>query len=985
MNLQQISKQLKSNIKGKVTFTQAVLTLFFITGNLAQAASLSFNDGLEHISDMSAFTPQEHIHSFNPNTSILLSSENVSVNNTSAPKAAVLASNGGKIVFEGNADIRGWYNRYALWAGNGTNPSEIVIKKNLSAQSGAEKPSSSRTIYISHGSNIQVGGYLEAKRWQGFAGSVIQVEANSSLHVAGNMLLDGHADKTNEESISEGLRNAGTVHVGGHLDVSTSFHSKGIRASENSLLQVAGNTNIEIKNSTSDAVGILASGDNTSIVLGNVAKEDGMFLGLQNTKIKLEGEGTAILVNAAQNTSTKESSIKIGDLSKIEVGKTVLSANGEKIQVENAGKLLSEQGPAINFSEISKDSSFVNRGEISLNDENNIAILGGISSDKVVNTGTIKGSLDLQDGDDSLEWSDGQLHKFLGGNGSDTAIISSKFYTGEQVLDGGDDRESSDQFIDHLSLQNYSNLEIDANNVINWEKISLDNSNVTFKNAPLATGKEKDTGLFLSNHSSLIAESGMILDGNLNIDANSLLKNKEQEDGEYNILGSLTQKGKINLQNKVPGNKLIIHGDYEASPSSSIAIDTVLGDDHSATDTLHIKGDTSGSSRIFIQNIQGRGAQTKIGIPIIQIDGKSAADFYLAQPVQAGLYEYVLGKNDKQNFYLNSQIIETPSLTKPMNPIAPKTPEVENPKTPIYRPGVANYLTSLKANQEQGFLSLGSYHERRGEDQIILPEEQTWLHLYGNKEKNRGKDRFGYEQSTRGFQLGQDLYTKEENNQRKNLGIFVDYSEAHIKGEDRLRSKAQLSEKTGNIESRSLGLGAYYTLLKGDNSYLDTVVFMSKLRNEFQDSYGDSSFQRGYRLAFSLEGGKKIYETKNWKYEAQAQLMYQHNKYKGFEDQFSQFPDSRTQSLRGRIGLRAYKNNDKYQTYGVVNLYQDLISKHRFVDIQEKYDKTSYEFGFGLQKEVISGGLVYGDLRYRASFSGRDREWKANLGIKYTF
>ncbi|TGQ65294.1 autotransporter outer membrane beta-barrel domain-containing protein, partial [Mesorhizobium sp. M8A.F.Ca.ET.207.01.1.1] len=75
---------------------------------------------------------------------------------------------------------------------------------------------------------------------------------------------------------------------------------------------------------------------------------------------------------------------------------------------------------------------------------------------------------------------------------------------------------------------------------------------------------------------------------------------------------------------------------------------------------LHVRGDTSGDALIAVKNIGGVGAPTVDGIPLIEIDGASRANYALSGRAVGGSYEYFLfqgGLADPSdgNWYLRSQ------------------------------------------------------------------------------------------------------------------------------------------------------------------------------------------------------------------------------------------------------------------------------------------------------------------------------------------
>ncbi|EJU6029968.1 autotransporter outer membrane beta-barrel domain-containing protein [Salmonella enterica] len=104
-----------------------------------------------------------------------------------------------------------------------------------------------------------------------------------------------------------------------------------------------------------------------------------------------------------------------------------------------------------------------------------------------------------------------------------------------------------------------------------------------------------------------------------------------------------------------PGNTLYVDGNYTGN-GGSLYLNTVLGDDDSATDKLVITGDASGTTELYINGI-GDGAQTTNGIEVVDVGGVSTSDaFVLKNEVNASLYTYRLYWNESDNdWYLASK------------------------------------------------------------------------------------------------------------------------------------------------------------------------------------------------------------------------------------------------------------------------------------------------------------------------------------------
>lgn len=135
---------------------------------------------------------------------------------------------------------------------------------------------------------------------------------------------------------------------------------------------------------------------------------------------------------------------------------------------------------------------------------------------------------------------------------------------------------------------------------------------------------------------------------------------------------TVLSKGGVIAAGNASLGTLTIDGDYTGK-GGLLEIETVLGDDTSATDKLVITGNSSGDTDVKVINRNGLGAQTDKGIKIIEIGGQSDGTFSLVSDytskdgkkvVIGGAYAYELLKNAKSDpadgdWYLVSEIYKT--------------------------------------------------------------------------------------------------------------------------------------------------------------------------------------------------------------------------------------------------------------------------------------------------------------------------------------
>ncbi|CQQ72292.1 autotransporter outer membrane beta-barrel domain-containing protein [Yersinia mollaretii] len=136
------------------------------------------------------------------------------------------------------------------------------------------------------------------------------------------------------------------------------------------------------------------------------------------------------------------------------------------------------------------------------------------------------------------------------------------------------------------------------------------------------------------------------------------------EDSVWNMTGNsnvgnlnILKTGTLILSTTAIGNKLVIDGDYKGQSGTLVFRSQLAGDD-STTDYILIKGNTTGLTKVKIINENGKGAQTKIGIPLIGVEGISDGEFEQIGRYKVGAYEYKLSRGDgslHKNWYMRSQ------------------------------------------------------------------------------------------------------------------------------------------------------------------------------------------------------------------------------------------------------------------------------------------------------------------------------------------
>ncbi|EKG7165021.1 autotransporter outer membrane beta-barrel domain-containing protein, partial [Escherichia coli] len=109
---------------------------------------------------------------------------------------------------------------------------------------------------------------------------------------------------------------------------------------------------------------------------------------------------------------------------------------------------------------------------------------------------------------------------------------------------------------------------------------------------------------------------------------------------------------------------------------------------------------------------------------------------------------------------------------------------------------VAGYVSMPRVNMEQGYSTVGTLHERRGENMALAwnavtpADGQTWGRLLGEHLKQDGKTRLDIHTDTYGFQFGHDFrVTSDEDGAQHLTGGYVAYTRSDSSFYDRYRAE----------------------------------------------------------------------------------------------------------------------------------------------------------------------------------------------------
>lgn len=328
----------------------------------------------------------------------------------------------------------------------------------------------------------------------------------------------------------------------------------------------------------------------------------------------------------------------------------------------------------------------------------------------------------------------------------------------------------------------------------------------------------------------------------------------------------------------------------------------------------------------------------------------------------------------------------------------------------IYVSSVPGYTLAPKLNLEVGYETVGTLHQRRGENQALSWEKsqannQTWGRIIGKHLALDGKERLNLTANLSGFQFGHDFdVASTENGGKRFTGIYAGYTHANSKFYDEYRAEngVVLNDKyTGKAKTENFHAGVTHTRYAENGSYLDLVGQLSWVKNKYY-ALDSQAKNHGFGVALSSEvghpfalGKEKMNNGDSWIIEPQAQLIYQYLGLSRFNDELRSVHQDKQHGLRGRVGARLAYNDltarEKVRTlYFTANLWHDFKntagSNIGADNINEKFAKTWGEFGVGTQLATSANSHIYADVRYEHSLSGAKRQgYKGSVGIKYSW
>lgn len=541
--------------------------------------------------------------------------------------------------------------------------------------------------------------------------------------------------------------------------------------------------------------------------------------------------------------------------------------------------------------------------------------------------------------------------------------------------------------------------QISAGNGVFVEQIGDDASIVRMQNDVVAAGDivfgsgatTGATTLQLSNDSAWIGKTAGVID-DLSIASGS----------RWQMTGD-SQVGQLNLDHGIVAfdptttgtfKTLTVSGDFNAD-NGLLLMNTALGDDRSGTDKLHVLGNTSGTAGVAVNNLGGLGAETQDGIQIIQVDGRSDAQFDLSGRAVAGQYEYFLhqgGKSDPNDgdWYLRSE----------MSPVDPGTDPVIDPPAPVQRPEGGAYLANQAAAVGMFDLTL---HERVGEPNFAERQRSgdnlgsVWVRTTSDHPHYRINDQLAGQGRQSVLQIGTDL-THWGSEDRGVLGVMA----ASGQSSSQVASDLTGYSAQGRVDGRAFGV--YATWIQGAQNdgglYVDSWLQAARFKNSVQ---GDALAREDYRsrsTAASLEAGYAMRLTNNQNnavyLEPQVQAIWTDYRMDGGSHQEvngTVVRKGEAGGLQTRLGARLYGHaiadiGNRVQPFVAVNWIRNPNNANTvWMDqtmLEGVVPRDVYEAKAGVQLQLSPRLTGWGELNTQRGAYGFS-SMGAQMGVKYAW
>ncbi|ECN1452008.1 autotransporter outer membrane beta-barrel domain-containing protein [Salmonella enterica subsp. enterica serovar Tennessee] len=485
--------------------------------------------------------------------------------------------------------------------------------------------------------------------------------------------------------------------------------------------------------------------------------------------------------------------------------------------------------------------------------------------------------------------------------------------------------------------------------------------------------------------------NGTTVNGKVTNEGTLVFGDSEETGAIFTLNGDLINMGTITSgsSSSTPGNTLYVDGNYTGN-GGSLYLNTVLGDDDSATDKLVITGDASGTTDLYINGI-GDGAQTTNGIEVVDVGGVSTSDaFVLKNEVNASLYTYRLYWNESDNdWYLASKAQsddddsggdDTPSdggddggnVTPPDdggNVTPPDDggdggdvtpPDDGGDVAPQYRADIGAYMGNQWMARN---LQMQTLYDREG-SQYRNADGSVWARFKAGKAESEAvSGNIDMDSNYSQFQLGGDILAWGNGQQSFTVGVMASYINADTDSTGNRGADGSQFTSSGNVDGYNLGVYAtwFADAQTHSGAYVDSWYQYGFYNNSVEsgdagsESYDSTanavSLETGYRYDIALSNGNTVSLT------PQAQVVWQNYSADSVKDNYGtridgQDGDSWTTRLGLRVDGKLYKGSRT-----VIQPFAETNWLHTSDDVSVSFDDATVKQDLPANRAELKVGL----------------------------
>ncbi|EKF7275305.1 autotransporter outer membrane beta-barrel domain-containing protein [Salmonella enterica] len=442
--------------------------------------------------------------------------------------------------------------------------------------------------------------------------------------------------------------------------------------------------------------------------------------------------------------------------------------------------------------------------------------------------------------------------------------------------------------------------------------------------------------------------NGTTVNGKVTNEGTLVFGDSEETGAIFTLNGDLINMGTMTSGSSAstPGNTLYVDGNYTGN-GGSLYLNTVLGDDDSATDKLVITGDASGTTDLYINGI-GNGAQTTNGIEVVDVGGTSTSDaFVLKNEVNASLYTYRLYWNESDNdWYLASK--------------AQSDDDSGGDVAPQYRADIGAYMGNQWMARN---LQMQTLYDREG-SQYRNADGSVWARFKAGKAESEAvSGNIDMDSNYSQFQLGGDILAWGNGQQSVTVGVMASYINADTDSTGNRGADGSQFTSSGNVDGYNLGVYAtwFADAQTHSGAYVDSWYQYGFYNNSVEsgdagsESYDSTanavSLETGYRYDIALSNGNTVSLT------PQAQVVWQNYSADSVKDNYGtridgQDGDSWTTRLGLRVDGKLYKGSRK-----VIQPFAEANWLHTSDDVSVSFDDATVKQDLPANRAELKVGL----------------------------